>query len=66
MVTCVAEFVGGGIKPYYRIEAVSLFNDYKGWNKIILLCEIMFFVSTFYYLVYLLTVLKKEGFETFW
>lgn len=66
MVTCVAEFVGGGIKPYYRIEAVSLFNSYDGWNKIILFCEIMFVVSTFYYLVNLLATLKKEGFDEFW
>lgn len=66
MVTCVAEFVGGGIKPYYRIEAVSLFNNYEGWSKIVLFSEIMFVVATFYYLVNLLTVLKKEGFQTFW
>ena len=51
MVSCVAEFAGGGLKPWYRIEVVSLFNDYKGWNKIVLFCEIMFVVSTFYYLV---------------
>ena len=66
MVTCVAEFAGGGIKPWYRIEAVQLFNSYQGWNKLVLFCEIMFVVSTFYYLVNLLAVLKKEGWNDFW
>jgi hypothetical protein len=58
MVTCVAEFVGGGIKPYYRIEAVSLFTNYQGWGILILFSEIMFAVSTFYYLVNLVSAIK--------
>jgi hypothetical protein len=59
MVTCVAEFVGGGIKPYYRIEAVSLFTNYQGWGILILFSEIMFAVSTFYYLVNLVSAIKN-------
>ncbi len=66
MVTAAAEFAGGGVRPWYRIEAVSLFNSYQGWNKIILICEILFVISTFYYLVNLLAVLKKEGCSAFW
>ena len=57
----MAEFVGGGIRPWYRIESFRLTNN----NIVVTIAEILFAVATFYYLVNLLAVLKKEGRKEF-
>ena len=59
--TCVAEFVGGGVRPWYRIESFRLTSN----NIVVTIAEILFAVSTFYYFVNLLAVLKKEGRKEF-
>ncbi len=61
LVTCVAEFVGGGIRPYYTIEVFRLFNNVSGFGTLVAIAEILFVASIFYYIVSLLTILKKEG-----
>jgi len=66
LVTCVAEFIGGGIRPWYRINAVSLFSDYTGNGLIVLIADILFVVATFYYTINLFAALKKEGCQNFW
>ena len=60
-VTCVAEFVGGGIVPWYRIKTFRLFSNEGIGAYIVMFAEILFVASTFYYIVNLLAVLKKEG-----
>ena len=60
-VTCVAEMIGGGVRPWYRIDSFRLTNA----NLVVTTAEILFAVSTFYYIVNLLAVLKKEGSKEF-
>ena len=66
MVTVVAEFVGGGIRPWYRIDVFPLFPSENLLGSIVNVAQVLFAVSTFYYAVHLLVVLKKEGFKEFW
>ena len=61
MVTIVAEFVAGGIRPWYRIEAIRLFTEDSLFGYVIKSAEILFAVSTFYYMVNMIVVMKKEG-----
>ena len=64
-VTAVAEFIGGGISPWFRVESVRLFNQVQGFGYFVLLSEFLFAVSTFYYIVNLISKLKREGIKEF-
>ena len=65
-VTAVSEFVGGGIVPWKKIESVRLFNNMETfWDFFIYAADILFAVSTFYYLTNVLATMKKEGFSDF-
>jgi len=55
----VAEFVGGGVVPWFRVEAIKLFSDLNGFGFITALAEMLFVVSTFYYLVNVIVVFKE-------
>lgn len=61
VVTAVAEFVGGGIQPWARVEAIRLFANLDGFGAITLAAEILFVVATFYYLVNTIMQFKREG-----
>ena len=61
----MAEFVGGGIVPWYRIESIRLFGSSGLGGYVVTFAEVMFVASTFYYLTNLLAVLKKEGRKEF-
>ena len=65
IVTTVAEFVGGGVWPYYRVETFRLFSNPGLMKYITLTAQVLFIASTFYYIVNLLAVLKKDGFSEF-
>ena len=64
-VTAVAEFVGGGIVPWARVDSVRLFNNLEGFGYFVLLSEMLFAFSTFYYFVNVLAALKKQGLSQF-
>ena len=60
-VTCVAEFVGGGVVPWYRIETFRLFSNGGLMSYLVDGASVLFVASTFYYIVNLLAVLKRDG-----
>ena len=62
IVTIVAEFVGGGIRPYHKIDPIKLLNSS---NWVVTAAEILFVVCLIYYTINLLGVLKKQGCRTF-
>ena len=61
----MAEFIAGGISPWARIESVKLFNNLQGFGYVIFAAELLFSVSTFYYIVNLLQKIKIAGFREF-
>ena len=65
LVTCTAEFVGGGIYPHYRIDVFRLFPNNDGFGIVVRLAEVLFVASIFYYLINVIAVLKKEGCRQF-
>ena len=65
IVTCVAEFVGGGIWPYYKIETFRLFSNPGIMAYILDFASVLFVASTFYYIGNLLAILKRDGFQEF-
>ncbi|XP_040583519.2 location of vulva defective 1 [Lepeophtheirus salmonis] len=64
-VTCIGEFVGGGIQPYHRVEVFKLFPDNSFFSEIISISEVLFVLATLYYTISTLTTLKKEGLGKF-
>ncbi len=61
VVTCVAEFVGGGVRPWFRVEAIRLFANLDGFGLVTKIAEILFAVTIFYYIVNVVITLKDEG-----
>ena len=61
IVTCIAEFVGGGIRPWARVDAIRLFPNIDGWGIATSIAEILFLVATFYYVVMVIMAIKREG-----
>ncbi len=57
--------MGGGIVPWYRIDAIRLTKDVSFTGYLVTFAEIFFVVSTFYYIVNMLAILKKEGMRDF-
>ncbi len=35
-VTCVAEFIGGGVQPWFRVDSFKLFADLDGFGFVTL------------------------------
>jgi hypothetical protein len=64
-VTAVAEFVGGGVFPWAKVESVKLFNKLEGFGYVIFGAEFLFAFATFYYLVNIITTMKREGIREF-
>ena len=65
VVTAVAEFVGGGIYPYFRIDVIRLFPNVDGFGFVTRAAEVLFVIATFYYTVNTFLVMKKEGCSKF-
>lgn len=61
IVTCVAEVVGGGIQPYFRIDAIRLFANQDGFGIVTMIAQALFVFSTFYYIVDVIMAIKREG-----
>ena len=57
----MAEFVGGGVNPYNRVEVIRLTRvmDFNGY--VVTLCELLFCVATFYYILNALVSMKTLG-----
>lgn len=65
IVTCVAEFVGGGIYPWARVDAIRLFTNLDGFGFVTVAAEILFVVASTYYLINLIMVFRQEGCSEF-
>ena len=65
VVKIVAEFVGGGILPYYRVDILSLTREWNVRGYITFACEILFILSTLYYIINSLGILKQMGVRAF-
>jgi hypothetical protein len=65
-VTCIAEFVAGGIHPWYRIETFRLSRNSSQTGYVVMMAEFLFIFATFYYFVNLMSVVKREGWSKFW
>lgn len=65
IVTCIAEFVGGGISPDYRIDVIRLFTQTEGFGYVVQAAEILFVCSIFYYIINIITAIRKEGCSNF-
>ena len=61
----IAEFAGGGVNPYNRVEVIRLTRvmDFNGY--IVSLCEVLFRVATFYYLLNAIVSIKSLGFSEY-
>ena len=56
-----ANFIGGGIRPTFRIDPIKLFSDQKGMGNLVLIAEVAFAISTFYYMTSVVFNMKREG-----
>ena len=65
-IKCVAQFVGGGIIPWYRIESFALFTQANFAGIMVQISQVLFGVTTFYYTINLISAYKKEGSQAFW
>jgi hypothetical protein len=59
IVTCVAEFVGGGVVPWFRVDAVKLFANLDASGILTVIAEMLFVFSSFYYLVAVIVTFKE-------
>ena len=59
--TCVAEFIGGGIRPYSRVEVFNLMPHASFKGTIVYIAEVLFVASIFYYVINLLSLMKTQG-----
>ena len=60
IVTCLAEFIGGGVKPHWNIEVFKLLPDQDGgYAWVVTLAQVIFVLATGYYCVNLGAILKK-------
>ena len=65
VVKIVAEQIGGGFLPYYRIDVISLTRQKNVKGYILWFCEVAFILSTLYYIVNSLAILKELGAREF-
>ena len=61
VVKIVAEFVGGGVTPWARIDVIRLTRRWDFAGYFVFVCEVLFILSTFYYVLNTLGVLKSVG-----
>lgn len=65
VVKIVAELIGGGVLPYYRVDVISLTRTFDFVGYVTMACEVAFCLSTFYYIINSLGVLKELGAKEF-
>ena len=65
VVKIVGEFIGGGVLPYYRVDILTLTRVWDTWGYLVFACEIAFILSTLYYIINSLSILKEEGAREF-
>ena len=61
VVKIVAEFVGGGISPVFRIDIIRLTRVMDLGGYIVTACELFFVFATFYYVLNTIATLKSLG-----
>ena len=61
VVKIVAEFVGGGVSPVFRIDIIRLTRVMDLSGYIVTVCEVLFVFATFYYILNSLGALKAVG-----
>lgn len=61
IVTATAEFIGGGIRPYYTINPIRLFPNGDDFSKIVAIAEVLFLISILYYIINIATTMKRDG-----
>ena len=65
IVTMGAEFVGGGIRPWHRVDAIRLFPNLDTFGIITGIAEVLFLISTTYYIINLVLIFKETGCRDF-
>lgn len=65
IVTATAEFIGGGIQPYYTINPIRLFPNGDMFSTIVAIAEVLFLISILYYIVNIGATMKREGCKRF-
>ena len=65
IVTCVAEFVGGGIQPWFRVNAIRLFANEDFFGTVTIIAEVFFAIATFYYIINVIASIRNEGWSKF-
>ena len=61
VVKIVAEFVGGGVNPSFRIDVIRLTRNWDLAGYAVFACEVFFILSTFYYILNTIGVMKSMG-----
>ena len=65
VVKIVAEQIGGGFLPWYRVDVITLTRQKNLKGYISWFCEVAFILSTLYYIVNSLAILKELGAREF-
>ena len=65
VVKIVAEFVGGGVTPSFRIDVIRLTRNWDLAGYAVFTCEVLFIFSTFYYILNTIGVMKSLGCSEF-
>jgi len=61
IVKIVAEFVGGGISPVFRIDVIRLTRVMDFGGYVVATCEVFFVFATFYFVLNSVSSLKQMG-----
>ena len=65
VVKIVAEFVGGGVTPWARIDVIRLTRNWDLAGYCVFTCEVLFILSTFYYILNTIGLMKSVGCSEF-
>jgi hypothetical protein len=65
VVKIVAEFVGGGVTPWARIDVIRLTRNWDLAGYLVFTCEVLFILSTFYYFLNTIGLMKSVGCSEF-
>ena len=65
VVKIVGEFIGGGVLPWYKVDVLTLTRQWDFDGYVTLACELFFILSTMYYVINSLGILKEQGVSEF-
>ena len=65
VVKIIGEFVGGGVLPFYRVDVLTLTRQWNFAGYVVFACEVIFILSTLYYIINSLGILKELGAREF-